>query len=238
MSSAATNPNPNLYWRAGKQNYDDQGVRSIAWVQQSGRATYRYAAPSAVPSAAPSLKSRAPHAGVELAATSSAGADVDGGDGALVRELAALNPASINASGSSPVPAALYSYLWICEEDSNRVYVVDVAGVLVETIKVKKPIGIYVSYEKGVVLIGSKGKKKEGGGGVTAFDIASRHAVRSFALIGLNHPTGLLLYDNVVYVADQSAGAIFLFDFISGRFVKNIYPHGADSIEQIFLTTC
>ena len=215
------------------QNYEDQGVRSIAWVRQSGPATYRFrsSAPSPAPSTEPSPSPARPTKGPHVASAEGYYAD---------REIAELNQGSgaSSSSTSSPTTAAIYSYLWICEENTNRVYIVDAEGALVETVKVKKPIGIYVDYAKSIVLIGSKGKKKEGGGGVTSFDIASRRAMRSFSLIGMNHPTGVLVHEDSVYVADQGAGAVYLFDYASGRFVKNIYPHGVDALEQIFLTTC
>jgi len=133
-------------------------------------------------------------------------------------------------------------HLWINNEFDNAVYIVDNTGNPVKILNVKRPIGNYHNPyaededERRIVYVGSRGGKV---GNVYAFDMDTFEVVRKYSLIGMTHPTGIVVYDEVLYVADQSLGAILTFELHNTRFIKNIWDrHNGGDIEQIVLTNC
>jgi hypothetical protein len=67
--------------------------------------------------------------------------------------------------------------LWISNEDLHHVLIVDTRGRLVDKVKIKNPIGLYVDEDRhGMVFVGSKKTKtgSKGSGAVYGVDIATR----------------------------------------------------------------
>ena len=74
---------------------------------------------------------------------------------------------------------------------------------------------------------------------VYAYDKETFEVVRKYGLIGMVHPTGIVVHDGILYVADQSLGAILTFDLHSTRFIRNIWQRNSGGdIEQLVLGHC
>lgn len=132
-----------------------------------------------------------------------------------------------------------YTELWIANQDLNAVVIVDREGTFLSSIWIKNPIGMYHSEHDhpNLIFISSKQKKL---GGVFAFDVESRMQVRSYQSIGMNHPTGMVSYHDILFVGDQSRNAVITFNITTSRVIKLIIPstklHG--EIEHIILSHC
>jgi len=69
---------------------------------------------------------------------------------------------------------------------------------------------------------------------VDTFEVENR-----YGLVGLTHPTGLTVYNDVLYVADQKLKAILTFDIRSERFLEKIWERQAGGdLEQLVLSHC
>ena len=132
--------------------------------------------------------------------------------------------------------------LWINNEFDNAIYIVDSTGTPIKILSVNKPVGSFhnkdaqETEERQVVYIGSRGDKT---GSVYAYDIETFEVVRKYSMIGMVHPTGITVHDGILFVADQSLGAILTFDVHSTRFIKNIWErHSGGDIEQLTMSNC
>jgi len=152
------------------------------------------------------------------------------------------NPQDQGVRGIAWAASSKGPNLWINNELDNAVYVVDSQADRVALIDVKFPVGIYHNpkaeseAERQVVYIGSRGKKA---GCVYAYDKDTFEVVKQYTLIGMTHPTGIAVYDDVLFVADQRLGAILTFNLNTTQFIKNIWErHAGGDIEHIVLTNC
>lgn len=152
-----------------------------------------------------------------------------------------------SGDGGPPYSPTFSSTLWVANEDYNKIYIFSKEGKLENKIKIAKPIAVYYNHDEdmgpyGLVFVSSKAKKKEGGGAVFGIDPRTLKIVKTYTLIGMTHPTGIQIYDGVLFVNDQSLGAILTFDVISQRFLKQIYAvsknDGADQLEGLLLSNC
>ena len=129
--------------------------------------------------------------------------------------------------------------LWVANEDTNSVLILDKDGYLTKEIFIHRPIGVQYIPVMGQVLISSKNKHTEEGG-IFAYDIYSHKLVKNYFHDSLVHPTGIAYYDSMLYVAEQSTNSIFVIDSNTGDIVNNLkiggYLHG--SIEQVTFSDC
>jgi hypothetical protein len=134
-----------------------------------------------------------------------------------------------------------YTEMWIANEELNAVIIVDKQGKYLGDIKIKHPIEIYYDSHNeehnDVVFISSK---KKGEGGVFSFDIETRKQIKSYQSIGMNHPTGIVSYHDVLFVGDQSRNAVITFNITTARVIKLIIPTTKlnGEIEHIILSKC
>ena len=132
-------------------------------------------------------------------------------------------------------------YLWIANEDYNRVFIVDKDAKEVGWIRIQNPVGMFYDSTRGIVFVGSKSKKATGGGAVYGIDINTWSVVKTFQLlgkVGLVHPTGLLVYEDILYVAEQTSNLILAFNVTTQRFLSNVVSSFPDDVEQITLSYC
>ena len=131
--------------------------------------------------------------------------------------------------------------LWIANENLHRVIIVDSLGRFVARVKVKNPIGLLYVPEKDWVFVGSKKSNKETGA-VYAVNVTSFEVMKKYTLLGgstMDHPTGLAVYDDILYVAEQSMNVVLSFNVTSGRYIKQVIGKlNVDGIESLTLSDC
>lgn len=130
-------------------------------------------------------------------------------------------------------------YLWIANEDADQVFIVNRLGQVALTIDVTAPIGLFYMPAQGLVFVGSKSHHH---GGVYAYSAATFDLRKSFLLQNMRHPTGLVAWEDTLFVADQSIDAVISFRVSTGRFLRTVYQRksytGGGSIEQLVLSPC
>ncbi len=129
--------------------------------------------------------------------------------------------------------------LWVANEDTNSVLILDAEGYTLKELFIHRPIGVQYIPELNQVLISSKNKHK-GDGGIYAYDVDSKELVKNYFHDDLVHPTGLVYYDSLLYIAEQTSNSIFVVDVNTGLMVDNLsigkLLHG--NIEQVALSDC
>lgn len=132
--------------------------------------------------------------------------------------------------------------LWVANEFANKVYVLNHAAELVHSLDINAPIGIYHDragegiYVKDRIYIGSRSSKKTGS--VLCFDTNTFELLGTYFMLGMGHPTGIVVHESVLYVADQGLNSILTFDLETSRFISTIWSRSIGAIEQIALTPC
>lgn len=132
--------------------------------------------------------------------------------------------------------------LWVANEFENKVYILDHDASVVKMLDVTAPIGMFHErggegiYVKNRIYIGSRNGKKTGS--VLCYDTNTFELLGTYFMLGMSHPTGIAVYENVLYVADQSLNSILTFDLETGRFISTIWSRDVGNIEQLVLTSC
>eukprot|EP01038_Epipyxis_sp_PR26KG_P015164 gene15164-20427_t len=133
--------------------------------------------------------------------------------------------------------------LWVANEDWDKVVIINKSGKMINYINIRHPIGLTQSMKhKDLVFVSSKGSKKLKNGAVYAINTNNYQIVKTFKLIGLAHPTGVVTYNDILYVADQSLNLVVAFNITNQNFIRVII--GSDhfkkdgDVEQIILSDC
>lgn len=164
----------------------------------------------------------------------------------------------------NPNPSGYEEELWVNNENFNCIMIFNHDAEVIGHIKIKNPISLFL-YKKpsnyknknndksnddiyetndsnevdGIVYVGSKDKKKAGGGHVYAIDVASRKIIKTYSVIGMTHPTGVTIYKDILYVGEQGMNVVLSFNITTTRLIKQIYKLNIyDPIEQIILSDC
>ena len=92
----------------------------------------------------------------------------------------------------------------------------------------------------GIVYVGSFGKW---GGKVHSYETKKYKEVMKFENQVLKHPSGVLVYDGLLFVADQIINSVFTFDVSTGAYIRAIIqlPMISGSkyvVESIALSPC
>lgn len=132
--------------------------------------------------------------------------------------------------------------LWITNEELNLVLVLDEQAREVGAIIIKNPVHLYFDAQRGLVFVGSKSSKVKGGGGaVYAIDIHTRQVVKTFSLLGkakMNHPTGIAVYDDILFVGEQQENVLLTFNVTTQRFLRQIVSKFSSDIEHVIISDC
>ncbi len=90
-------------------------------------------------------------------------------------------------------------------------------------LSVPHPISLHASHTHRLVFASSKRSKSRGTrGAVYAYHMRSLIQVRVYTLIRMDHPTGIAIYGDELYVADQKTNSIYAFDVQSGKFLRRV----------------
>ena len=131
--------------------------------------------------------------------------------------------------------------LWIANENLHRVLIVDSIGRFVGTAKIKNPVGLFYDRTKNIVFVGSK-KSSKNTGAVFGIDTATRRVDKIFTLLGgetMNHPTGIVVSGDVLFVAEQTMNVVLTFNVTSERYIKEIIGKmNYGGVEHLALSDC
>lgn len=127
--------------------------------------------------------------------------------------------------------------LLVANEDYNGILVVSInTGLVSEIIPVDKPVGLHYDKHKDILFVGSKSQKY--GGVVYALDGKNYEIIKAYTFSKMTHPTGITLYDDVLYVGEQNTNAIVKFDVKSGEYLGVVIANIPGTVEQILLSIC
>lgn len=157
----------------------------------------------------------------------------------ITREISsdssALNSSSIGVR-------ALAEELWVANEDLNRIVILDKDAVEIAEITITNPIVLLFDPTREIMFVSSKNKKKKGGGGgVYGIDVHTRQVVKSFVMLGkavLNHPTGLAMHGDVLFVGEQEKNVIMTFNITTQRYIREIVSTLPSKVEHVILSDC
>ena len=131
--------------------------------------------------------------------------------------------------------------LWIANEDLHRIIIVDSNGKYVGKVKVKNPVGLIYYQNRNLVFVGSK-KGSKSTGSVYGIDTVTQKIVKTFTLLGgetMNHPTGLAVSGDTLFVGEQSMDVVLTFNVTTERFLRQIISRmNSGGIESIVLSDC
>lgn len=123
--------------------------------------------------------------------------------------------------------------IWIANEDINEITIVSSEGaVLIETINITSPIGLYFSKSDNLVFACGKGSKKAS---VLAFDASTYKLEKTFLYSNLTHPAGLVSYGDVLFVNEQDLNQILSFNITTEEFISVVVATPPGSLEQLAL---
>lgn len=129
--------------------------------------------------------------------------------------------------------------LWVACEDTKSVSIISPHGSEIHKFspgKGLKPVGLlHDKGGSGLVFVSTRGKKK---GPVLAIDPNSKEIVREYFVDGQLHSTGMVVYENTLYVATQELGSILSYDISSGRYLGVAASNFPDTIERLELSYC
>jgi len=127
--------------------------------------------------------------------------------------------------------------LLVANEDYNGVLVISInTGLVSEIIPIDKPVGLHYDKHKDILFVGSKSRKY--GGVVYALDGKDHAVLKVYTFSRMTHPTGITLYDNVLYVGEQNTNTIVKFDVISGEYLGVAVENFPGIVEQVLLSPC
>eukprot|EP01035_Chromulina_nebulosa_P016802 gene16802-22284_t len=136
--------------------------------------------------------------------------------------------------------------VWIANENMDAVFILSPStGTLMRTLRIASPINLHVDYQCNCVFVGSKNKDKiSDQGNVIAYNINDGKVLRRYSLLRMTHPTGIVSYKGVLYVADQHSSAIHSFNITTGRYIRlvmstdDLNKAGVFDPELLSLTYC
>jgi DNA-binding beta-propeller fold protein YncE len=103
--------------------------------------------------------------------------------------------------------------VWVANEDFNQVLIFDgETGNITATLSVQHPLSLLFSPEFNCVFVSSKSSGSRGlAGAVLAIDAQPPYSIlHTYALIRMDHPSGLAVYKDSLIVADQKTNSIYL----------------------------
>lgn len=121
----------------------------------------------------------------------------------------------------------------------SGVVIADVeTGQITDFIVVDTPIGLYHHRELNLTFVSCKSKVR--GGVVYAIDVNTFVIKKSYYHRHMVHPSGMTAYVDILYVAEQTLGAILSFDIQSEAYLGKIVEERwlVDEIEQLALSPC
>lgn len=127
--------------------------------------------------------------------------------------------------------------IWIANEDMSGVIIANLhTAVAMNIVIIDNPIGLYYDKTSNLVFVSSKKKHRQGS--VFAIDRSTLRIFKTYHTSMMEHPVGVVVYNSILYVAEQNLGAILSFDVQSGNFIAFIASNIQNEVEQLTLTWC
>jgi DNA-binding beta-propeller fold protein YncE len=129
--------------------------------------------------------------------------------------------------------------LYIADETQNAVLAYDaVNNQLVSSlsIPITSPVGLYIDPVSYILYIGSKNKHNSL---VGAFSLSDRSFLYNYSDSTLEHPAGIALYQDQLFVLGQKAGTLLVFNTTDQSTITNsLISNFPDTVEQIIVSYC
>jgi hypothetical protein len=127
---------------------------------------------------------------------------------------------------------------WIANEDLNKIIIVNKNGILKNIIDIINPIDIFFYKKKNIVFISSKNNNNDNNknnkhknnqnnnlktknfGSVYGIHPKTLKTIKEYKLIGMKHPSSILAFNDILYVADQTSNSVYSFNITTERFIK------------------
>jgi len=124
--------------------------------------------------------------------------------------------------------------LYIANNDNSvSVYLAD--GSIFKVLKVDTPIGLFMDHPSGTLYVGSNAKA---GSFVYAYSAENWKLLQVYQDINLQHPAGIAVYNDTLYVVSQTNRILVSFDVPTGRFREVVIPNFPDDPEQLLISPC
>lgn len=125
--------------------------------------------------------------------------------------------------------------LWIADERTDAISVVDSDGHRIRKIQIRHPIGVFYSQDHNLVFCGSRSSY----GLIYALDPDTYDIIHRYHAPGMTHPTGLTVYNDILFALLHHTGRVVTFDIPSAKVLKTIASgFEENSLEQIVLSDC
>ena len=125
--------------------------------------------------------------------------------------------------------------LWIADEKDDALNVVDSNGYKIRKVPMRRPIGVYYCARSNLVFASSRSSY----GMVYAVNPVTFEIRRRYHYHGMTHPTGIVSYENILFVLLHHSGLIVTFDITSGKYLSTIASgFEKNTLEQIVLSNC
>ena len=153
----------------------------------------------------------------------------------LGAQLMKHSATSVNSGNSESV--IINSVLWIANEDIDGILLVDVStGMAFNVIVIHNPISLVFDATSNRVYVSSKRKHWEGA--VYAINPYTYRVTATYTTNRMNHPTGLLVHENVLYVAELVLAQVLKFDVNTRKYLGVAIDNVPGEIEHILLSSC
>ncbi len=127
--------------------------------------------------------------------------------------------------------------LWIANEDIDGILVIDEStGLAQHILTVHNPIHLMFHGKTQQVFASSK--RKHWRGAVFAINPHSMKVIGAYSTNEMDHPTGLAIYENILYVGVQERANIIKFDLKTKKYLGVVVKNVPGEIEHLLLSPC
>ena len=127
------------------------------------------------------------------------------------------------------------SIYFVASKDKNQILAVQPNGSVVGSFTADDPIGVYVHSPSLSLFYSNSGDSNPG---VVLIDLQTAEQKRFYSHPDLTHPTGMVVFNGVLYVLAQDDGSLMAFDVETGEFKEKVIKGFEDAPEQIILSPC
>jgi hypothetical protein len=129
------------------------------------------------------------------------------------------------------------SLVWTANEDMDAVLLADLStGLVLQSLPIHNPISMFFDGHSQQVFISSKRKHRRGA--VVAVNARTLREVQSYSTNVMDHPTGLTVYRDTLYVGLQERAEIVKFRVSTGKYLGVVVNRVMGDIEHLLLTPC
>ena len=153
------------------------------------------------------------------------------------------NTHSLNEQGVRDIAYA-NNQIWIANEDLRAISVIDsITGIVEDMVTgLQIPIGLYYHSYSQTMFVSSKSETNNTSnhGNIYGISIHTKQITHKMYTKTLIHPTGMVIYYDTLYVAEQSQSQIYSFSLRTGKLLNIIVEteNTLPGMEKIMLSEC